>query len=467
MTVASTTRKTALFAGDNATTDFPFTFKVFAAADLLVVRRTIATGVETELALTTHYAVTLNADQEANPGGIVALLAPLLDTYNLIISSKVSILQPAALANQGGFYPKVIMDALDRLTIISQQLKEEIDRCAKVPITTSDYTTLLDDIAILATQTGDIETVADNIGDVVATGGSIANVNAVAADLSNVDIVAGDIANINAVVPDIANVNAVANDLTNVDMVAENIEDINEAGQGIIERMPIRDTARNLVIKNNATHPDHQIDIDADDIILQDDNGVVLKVTAVDLTVDIEASGANGLDTGAEDNVFYYIWVINNGLTTGGLLSIKHSDADPPTMPAGYTYKALIGAIKNTAGDFITIYQKGNRVSTSNIAALTDGTSASADIDLSTMIPVTATAVRGWAAASKSASTVCGVTLSSSATGGESIYIGSTGASGDLSACGQFDLQIVTAQTLHYQSFSSSEVDVNIAGWEY
>lgn len=466
MTVASTTRKTALFAGDNATTDFPFTFKVFAVADLLVVRRTIATGVETELTLTTHYTVTLNADQEANPGGIVALVAPLLDTYNLIISSKVSILQPAALANQGGFYPKVIMDALDRLTIISQQLKEEIDRCAKAPITYPEYADLLDDIATLATQTGDIETVADNIGEVVATGGSIANVNAVAADLSNVDIVAGDIANINAVVPDIANVNAVANDLTNVDMVAENIEDINEAGQGIIERMPIRDTARNLVIKNNATHADHQVDIDADEIILQDDSGLSLRVSAVDLTVDIAASGANGLDTGAEDNVLYYIWVINNGTTTAALLS---ESSTAPTLPSGYTFKALVGAVRNVSSDFKTFGQIGSVVAHSSITALLSGSETSfTAVDLTGLIPATAKAITGYAQSIKTSATACDIEISPHSDGSTgAVVIKQSGASGTQIASGYFKMPLLTALTIWYRTVSGSESYIFITGWEY
>ena len=45
--------------------------------------------------------------------------------------------EPLDLTNQGGFYPKVINAALDRLTILAQQNAEQISRSVKVPISSS------------------------------------------------------------------------------------------------------------------------------------------------------------------------------------------------------------------------------------------------------------------------------------------------------------------------------------------
>ena len=137
MTIASSTRKAGPFTGDDASTTFAFGFKVFSASDLYVVKALTATGAETVLTLTTDYTVSLNADQNNSPGGTVTLTSVLASGYTLTLTSSVGYLQPTDLTNQGGFYPQVITTALDRLTILAQQLKERLDRAVVVPITST------------------------------------------------------------------------------------------------------------------------------------------------------------------------------------------------------------------------------------------------------------------------------------------------------------------------------------------
>ena len=136
MTISSQIRKAGPYAGNDAATAFPFAFKVFSASDVYVVRADSA-GLETPLTLTTDYTVSLNADQNANPGGTVTLPAALASTYTLTITSSLEYLQPTDLTNQGGFYPKVVTDAFDRLTIFCQQLSERIGRAALVPLSST------------------------------------------------------------------------------------------------------------------------------------------------------------------------------------------------------------------------------------------------------------------------------------------------------------------------------------------
>ena len=136
MTISSTTRIAGPFIGNGTASVFPFTFKVFAAADLDVVRLNTSTGIETTLVLNSDYSVTLNGDQNTNPGGNITLLAGALATgYTLVITSDIANLQPTDLTNQGGFYPEVITDALDRATIQIQQISDIGDRTLKIPIT--------------------------------------------------------------------------------------------------------------------------------------------------------------------------------------------------------------------------------------------------------------------------------------------------------------------------------------------
>jgi hypothetical protein len=135
MTISSNTREAGPFVGNGTASNFAFTFKVFQASDLLVVRLNTTTGVETTLTLTTDYTVSLNDDQDSNPGGSITLVAGALATgFNLVITSDIPNLQPTDLTNQGGFYPEVISDSLDRATIQIQQLQGQIDRVIITPI---------------------------------------------------------------------------------------------------------------------------------------------------------------------------------------------------------------------------------------------------------------------------------------------------------------------------------------------
>ena len=68
-------------------------------------------------------------------GGTVTLAAPLSTGYRLVVSSAVPNLQPTDITNNGGFYPRVIEDALDRHVAQIQQIDEKVDRALKVAVT--------------------------------------------------------------------------------------------------------------------------------------------------------------------------------------------------------------------------------------------------------------------------------------------------------------------------------------------
>lgn len=99
----------------------------------------------------------------------------------------------------------------------------------------------------------------------------------------------------------------------------------------------------NLIVKSNADDNNNDIDIDADSLALQDSaTGAWDTVLSdVDVTVAIDASGANGLDAGsASADNWYAIWCIYNGSTTAGLLSLSGT---APTLPGGYTKQRRVG----------------------------------------------------------------------------------------------------------------------------
>lgn len=136
MSVTNTPRKAGPYTGNNTDVQYTFGFKVFADSDLVVTRAVIATGTESTLVLTTDYSVTRNADQDDDPGGYITLTAALADTYTLTLTSAVPDTQPAVFTNLGGFFPAVLNNALDRLTILVQQLKETVSRSLKLAVST-------------------------------------------------------------------------------------------------------------------------------------------------------------------------------------------------------------------------------------------------------------------------------------------------------------------------------------------
>lgn len=130
MTINSTNRKAGPFLGDGAAKEFPFPFKVFSPADVLVVR-TDANGTESVLTLNSHYTMRKLTDQNVAPGGAVTLKVPLAVGQTLTLGSQVANLQPVDITNLGGNYPSVINGALDRATVQIQQLAEQVDRAMK------------------------------------------------------------------------------------------------------------------------------------------------------------------------------------------------------------------------------------------------------------------------------------------------------------------------------------------------
>lgn len=145
MPISSQNRKAGPFVGNGTVATFPFTFKVFQASDLQLVKLNSTTNVETQLVLTTDYTVSLNSNQNTNPGGTITLTAGVLPTgFKLTITTNIAPLQAVDLTNSGGFYPSVINAALDKLTILVQQIIERAGRTLTLPLSTpTDVSTSL------------------------------------------------------------------------------------------------------------------------------------------------------------------------------------------------------------------------------------------------------------------------------------------------------------------------------------
>lgn len=207
------------------------------------------------------------------------------------------------------------------------------------------------------------------------------------------------------------------------------------------------------------------VDIDADAVLVKDTNGNALRLESIDLTADITASGANGLDTGSEGNNWYYLWVIYNPSTdtTASLLSLSSTS---PTMPSGYTHKALVGSVRNDGGDFDDFYQRGRVVNLENRTVATNLTATSFTSQSIPQVSPLATKIRGTLGCddTSAGSSLMRVAANSAGTHGFQEIIQGSGAD-NLRA--SFEIMIETAQTIWYQVGSSDQGDLWVSSYEY
>jgi hypothetical protein len=224
MTISTEIREAGPFTGNGITTLFPFAFKVFEPTDLLVVTVDNSTGVETTLVYGTDYSVSLNLDQNSNAGGNITLTTALATGYNMVITTDIEILQPVDLTNQGGFYPSVINTALDRLTILSQQLSEAVNRSLVYPVSDPVTGSTLPAIS----QRAGVVLTFNEAGEPIA-GPSVASVGTVAGNIANINTVADNIADVNTVAGISGDVSATAAISADIVIVADNIVDIQNA----------------------------------------------------------------------------------------------------------------------------------------------------------------------------------------------------------------------------------------------
>jgi hypothetical protein len=159
MSVASTTCRMSPYTGDDVTTEFPYTFKIFVSSELRVTKRRLSTGAETRLTLDTDY--TVDGVGETG-GGNVTLGSALASGYKLYIRRVRPLTQNTAIRNESTFFASTHEDQFDKQVMVSQQQQDELDRSAKLPetILTSEFDPALP--ADIANSPGKILTVNDD-----------------------------------------------------------------------------------------------------------------------------------------------------------------------------------------------------------------------------------------------------------------------------------------------------------------
>ena len=218
------------------------------------------------------------------------------------------------------------------------------------------------------------------------------------------------------------------------------------------------------------------VDVDADNLVLTHETTSQQRTFAsINLTADITASGANGLDTGSEaSSTWYHIWVIAQpDGTTASLLS---TSATAPTMPSGYVFKGYVGAIFNrSTGDLLDMYQTGITVVQVPDYALPYTTVGTSTRTVTLRIPTTAREahvnVRADKTSGNTGQAVVYVSAFDEGTSGRGVHIFARNLGAEAGALGIWSnswVPIATARTVYVWAANANDNgSVGCYGWRY
>ena len=129
MTVSSTTVKNS-YSGNGSTTQFAYGYKIFADTDLIVIIRSAA-GTETVKTLTTHYTVAGAGDAS---GGSITFTSGNTPASGetVVIIREVPQTQAIDYIANDPFPAESHEEGLDRATMTTQQVQEELNRSIKL-----------------------------------------------------------------------------------------------------------------------------------------------------------------------------------------------------------------------------------------------------------------------------------------------------------------------------------------------
>lgn len=131
MTVSSTTNKIS-YNCNGSTSVFAYTFKILNDADILVQIRTTSTGVLTTLVKITDYTV---SGVNVSTGGNITLVSPSTSAptgTTIILTRNMTETQETDYTEYDTFPASSHETALDRLTMLTQQIQEQLDRSLKL-----------------------------------------------------------------------------------------------------------------------------------------------------------------------------------------------------------------------------------------------------------------------------------------------------------------------------------------------
>ena len=134
MTITTTTARKE-YTGNGSTDTFAYDFKIIQDSDLKVYVVTTATGASALKTITTHYTV---SGAGSASGGNVVMGTPPTSSETLVITREVPYTQAVDYIENDAFPADTHESALDKLTMLTQQLQRDSNRSLVLPVSAPD-----------------------------------------------------------------------------------------------------------------------------------------------------------------------------------------------------------------------------------------------------------------------------------------------------------------------------------------
>ena len=161
MTISSTTVKVS-YSGNGSTTVFAYTFKILDDDEIQVIIRS-STGTETVKTKTTDY--TVSGVGSAGGGNITFVTAPTA-TQTVVLRRLTTQTQETDYIANDPFPADSHEDALDRITMVAQEIQEELGRAIKLSKTNTMTST---EFTVAAADRANKILAFDNSGEISVT----------------------------------------------------------------------------------------------------------------------------------------------------------------------------------------------------------------------------------------------------------------------------------------------------------
>lgn len=134
MVVAAYAKDGPYTGNGNVGQQFVIDFEFFATSEIIATTRVTATGAEAVLVETQDYTMT-GTGSSPYTGGTLTLVGSLAATSTLTINRLTPQTQTTDLETSGELPADTLEDRYDKLTMMVQDLQEQVNRCLRVPVT--------------------------------------------------------------------------------------------------------------------------------------------------------------------------------------------------------------------------------------------------------------------------------------------------------------------------------------------
>ena len=369
MTITTTTLRVD-YTANGVNTTFAFPFPVFYESNAtpkfsLQVVITDLSNVESIKTETTDYTISYTSTDLVNgilkQGNVVLNTAPA-NNFKVSILRNLNLTQNADFTDKGTdiYSGGVVESALDKLTLVSQQIQENLNRVVKLPKSSQLSGIEFPINATNADQVLAINTAGNNLTTKNLADVSLATLTNFAKTLLDDENASQarttlDAQQLNANLTALAGLTGANNKIPYFTGAgAMSLRDLlaTSTAQGILALTP----NKIIPISNNTTDATNDIDVGAGWFNFDDGTGQAYYGGGTG-QLDIVFGTNNGmLDTGTIANTTYHLFLIHNPTTIVSKI-LASTSVSSPTMPSGYTKKARIGSIIRASGAILAFEQ--------------------------------------------------------------------------------------------------------------